>query len=359
VRGCYCSSECGYDVIFGDYDWCYTKDKCGRYSLTRLAYYDYCSFPENKTYEGQTAQAKQAALWSAVSKNTTSGTYPNVLGIFLESVKTTFEDTSDVFPATRLKYVHSVGFVGEVTFTPVSSPYTGIFGTGSRNALVRFSSATDLAKDPPLIVPGFAIKFLRSKIHSANFMSMPSLDGQSDFNFFAYNFSNHPANPTGWAVKILGEKFSEASNCPLIVGLSDTARYNEDGSMVANPVFPFEIVWVPTGKVVFPSTYYDLKQLGVNFNGIPIGTDLFKVYAYASPSARSKAPTLIGTLTSTSRFIPSSFGDSKLFFKHIYAEDDFKLRPEWLDQIDSSKDCAGLHPGPTPPNPPPTSLAVK
>jgi len=46
------------------------------------------------------------------------GSYPNALGLFNESVITTFRNVSDIMPSGREKYIHSVGAVAKFTFNP-------------------------------------------------------------------------------------------------------------------------------------------------------------------------------------------------------------------------------------------------
>ena len=66
--------------------------------------YDYCKYSADESYESQTAEAKQAFLWSrVVAEAKESGSWPNQAGIFAESVKTSFDDYSDVFPGGRTK----------------------------------------------------------------------------------------------------------------------------------------------------------------------------------------------------------------------------------------------------------------
>jgi hypothetical protein len=355
VKACLCKSECGFTVDGGVWDWCYTQNNCGTYSPTRLAYWDYCVYPENRTYEAQSASVKQQMIWERVTKNTTGGKWPNLAALLTSlSVKTSMEDIADVMPAERIKYIHSVGSVGQVVWKPVAgNPYTGIFATGSQSAFIRFSLAKPIEKDN--VVPGFGIKFLRNGVHSANFFAMPSLDGQSDYNFFALNFTNHPPKPSGVLLAIVAKKFSEASNCPLNVGLSDVASFDETGAKAATPNFPYKIVFVPSGKVVFPSTpHYDDAGLGKLFAAIPTGTLLFNVLAYADPAAeKAKTPVFIGTVTSKSQFVKSTYGDNHLFFKHQYMENDFKLRPAWLSAIDKPNSCGTDHVTTEPPNPMP------
>lgn len=82
-----------------------------------------------------------------------------------------------------------MGWLGQFEYTPTSNnTYTGVFEGGK--GLIRFSMAKDYADDN--ITPGFGIKFLRTNRPSANFMAMPSLDGQEEKNFFLKDFTNHP-----------------------------------------------------------------------------------------------------------------------------------------------------------------------
>jgi hypothetical protein len=46
------------------------------------------------------------------------------------------------------------------------------------------------------------------------------------------NYSNHLSLPTTWALALVAQKFTQASNCPLMVGLGDIAAFGEDGSKV-------------------------------------------------------------------------------------------------------------------------------
>jgi hypothetical protein len=98
-------------------------------------------------------------------------------------------------------------------------------------------------------------------------VAMPSLDGQSDFNIWSRNYSNHLAFPTSWALKLVAQKFTQASNCPLMVGLSDIARYNELGQATGGAT-PFELVYVPNPKLAFPSAPYSGAEFLTLMEGI-------------------------------------------------------------------------------------------
>ena len=89
---------------------------------------------------------------------------------------------------TRKKLVHQQGLVAKASFRPTQQAegmYTGIFKSGSDNAIIRLSDA-DLAVPGlnPGWNPSFAIKFLRTGVPSANQFGMiefEHIDGHWDF----------------------------------------------------------------------------------------------------------------------------------------------------------------------------------
>lgn len=69
---------------------------------------------------------------------------------------------------------------------------------------------------------------------------------------------------------------------------------------------------------------------------LTVGTKLFEVSAQSAPKADFED---IGTIIITDAVTTSKFGDEQLFFRHQHMEDDFKLKPEWLDAIDRQTEC--------------------
>jgi len=347
-EGCTCTSDCGASVDFGlaKWDWCYTANKCGMYSYTRFKYYDYCVYPANRSYESHTAEWKDNWLWPRITAGHSSGPWPNQAGIFAESVKTTFEDLSDVANHGRTKYIHSVGAVAQVELQVApSSPFTGIFATGSSRALLRLSTAKEPSSSS--ITPGFGLKFLRDNATSGNLVAMPGLDGQSDFNIWKLNYTNHLTLPTSWALKIVAQKFTQASRCPLMVGLTDIAQYGEDGKQVATPVAPFHLVFVPNLSMKFPSAPYGEDTFLSLLEQVPVSSTLFEVYASRGPG--DAANILVGTLKSRSKFTRSAFGDTNLFFRHQYMEEDFRYNPSWLPALEKKTACGDADASNVPP----------
>lgn len=68
-----------------------------------MSYQSCCDYTQDTAYESQTSAVKLNHLWSKVIADTSSGSYPNVAGIFVESVVTSFRNVSDEMPAERLK----------------------------------------------------------------------------------------------------------------------------------------------------------------------------------------------------------------------------------------------------------------
>jgi len=110
------------------------------------------------------------------------------------------------------------------------------------------------------------------------------------------------------------------------LGHSDFAMYNNDGTQVKNPVFPFNVRYAPKGNIVFPDEFTEdvLEQLKT----IAPGTELYDVYARDSPGSEEK---VIATIVSETQLVTSRWGDTKMFFRHHRIDDDIRYRPEWME----------------------------
>lgn len=291
-------------------------------------------------------------IMNLVRSDHSSSSYPTVAtlpGVFLESVKYSFDTPSDVFTIPRTKYIHSVGVVMPFKLVASSNKYTGMF-RGADYGLLRFSSAASPSStiDPLYgsmggFTPGVGIKMFRDGKPSANFMAMPTLDAQacSIPNFFANTFTNHPGGAkkmslAGLQLKLLSKKFWQASRCPHMVALSDVASYDQAGSSIASPMFPFEVKLKPAQGLNVEIPCDDYSGGLANMEQIPVGTKLFDIYAAESPTSSME---MIGSFVTTGTPTRSKWGDERLFFKHQYMEDDFKINPHWLKQFDVTSVC--------------------
>jgi hypothetical protein len=190
--------------------------------------------------------------------------------------------------------------------------------------------------------PGMGIKFLRSGVRSADFVALRSAGPGGSYNFFESVFSNHVVPPP--ELEAL-HKFTQASGCPNMVGLSDVCSYTQAGVQAHDPRFPFEILFEPTGNVTFADVKKSNADLLHELSSIPVGTPLFDVYTHASPMDQKQGvKMLIGTLSSASECVQSLFGDKKLFYRHQRMEEDFALRPNWIQDIDGKHCTASTGP---------------
>lgn len=302
--------------------------------------YDFCDYSPDETVESASWSTKLDNLWSAVTMNSTSGKYPDIAGIFVESIQTTFDDFSDVMPVGRSKYIHSVGAVCKFSMDISSqSPFTGLFEAGNTvHGLVRMGSA--LAVDTTSgIAPGVGVKFLRSGVPSGNFVGLVALEPlpNNNYNFFAANLSNHIPAAVAASSQFLVGKFVQASSCPTQVGLSDICRYDIDGKKTSdsNIKFPYKVV-LDSGSIHTPSSPSSQATLQNNILSAVAGaSSLYKIYAYTSPTASF---TLGSMQVDKDGCTNSAFGDASLFFKHDLIEHDWALRPDFFKAA-NTHDC--------------------
>jgi len=195
-------------------------------------------------------------------------------------------------PTGRTKVIHAQGVMCQFDLAVQStSPFTGVLSPGKQSGLIRLGSASSLdglhPPHVPTVFPGFGIKFLRSGVRSANWVSLRKTGPGGSYNYFDSTFSNHVA-PDDALVKL--GKFQQASGCIDMVGLSDACTYTQAGKKVNEPVFPFEVWFEPTGSVSFP----DKRK--------------------------------------------SLFSDLDLFFRHQRMEEDFAMRTEWIPEMEALGD---------------------
>ena len=83
-----------------------------------------------------------------------------------------------------------------------------------------------------------------------------------------------------------------------------------------------------TADISFPSAKPANLQTFMNqFNTIPVGSNLYKVRTYASPT--DTVGTVLGNLVTTGPCVTSKFGDGELFIRHRPIDEDIALKPAW------------------------------
>lgn len=111
-----------------------------------------------------------------------------------ESVKTTFENNSDIMPEGRNKVIHSVGWVSKIEYIPKeNNSYTGILSRNSigfiRGGLIQPIDTSMFSTT--VIKVGISLKFMQTGVKSANVVAFNNPDGQEESDFFAHPMSNH------------------------------------------------------------------------------------------------------------------------------------------------------------------------
>ena len=291
-------------------------------------------------YEALKGCEKQELLWKQID-STVHNKLPkyNTLDIF-RLVAMTFQELttktkrfSDVAPKKWKKYLHRRGAMAKVKFVPVpdkkgSIIYSGIF-QGAECGLLRLS-LTYKPKRKKAVAPGLALKILRDNMPSANVSALYTLSGQKkNYNFFANELSNIVPIGTGLGEKVVHSLFKRVSDYPEQLAVSDMAKFDKRGFTSKSINSPIQLFFVPNEKLK-NQTSQDKHEIRNDFLDIEIGTSIYNVHAVSNKHKNFnyydyslekreeflKDSTLIGKLITTSKFIASEFGDTRIFFRH-------------------------------------------
>ena len=298
----------------------------------------YQHFSKRQETSAGSASQKLNETWAEImkAKGTQADFYFSAAIRLLRSdMAPTIDHVGDKMPDGRLKFLNTIGVVAKAVFESVpNTPYTGVF-KGSQHVIVRPSIGSEIQKKESSLLPGVAMKFFRNGRPSANFVAMYALTNQDSFNFFANGLSNHvPTNNLNGLLTQGYKKFSSVTEWPGFVGLSDMATYGNDGSKVAKPVFPFQLILMP--KASTPAVNDGKTDLFDSLTAIKKGTVLWQMYGNDCPFCPFK---LMGTIKTDSEMIKSKYADTELFFKHQRFEEDLQQRPDWLKQCATDRDC--------------------
>jgi len=286
-------------------------------------------------YIALTAAEKYNLLWENIIMDTESVSWPDdPSGLFSEDMCLSLHQEGDKMPVdssgnTRTKFIHTVGSVGTVEFISSGDhPYTGLF-TGAKHGLMRVSLGEEPDRSRLNTIPGMGLKFLRDGREAGGLVAMVSVVGQESWNIFKNDWSNHlPPLPAA----ALDGALLFATATPLIqyVGLSDMARFDEDGWETPQPTFPFKLVFKPNPEIQnFPDEFHG--PFTDVLATIPKGILLFKVYAWDAPSELGGTEQLIGEIMLRKPFTTSRWGDEKLFFRHQNMMEDVVMQPSWRE----------------------------
>lgn len=341
IEGCQCTSTC--NAVIRDAfncDTCRTANGCGKFSVTGR--YDHCDFSPAENFESQTFSQKINYYERELARDpTVRATAPSTLDIaiagFTSSMHTTFDNFLPEMPEGRIKFIHTVGSVCGIDLEVASnSKYTGLLSPGTQKGFIRMGPATKPSETG--LAPGWGFKFPRSGVQSGDFVAMWGVDQGQSFNFFAKNISNKIASAQGGA-QILAKAFEKATICSPQVGLSDFAKYSQDGKKTT-PKFPYKLFFIPTAEVQTSTRVKTQEDILAEFASIPVGTTLHHVYACDEATAfeaedpgtlekHCGANSYVGSIKLSSKCSTSDYGDQKFHIRHQRIEDDWELRPDF------------------------------
>jgi len=347
VKGCTCKadSQCKSDIgTKFRCDTCKTEGSCGTWSLAGR--WDYCDYRPNirSDFISQSWDSKMSYFWKNIAANTTQ--YPEypLLSNLLGSVVTVFDNYLPEMPAGREKMIHTVGSVCQFELSVNSrSPYTGLLAPGRQRGLIRLGSAVDPGSDG--VTPGLGFKFPRSGVPDGDFVTLHTLDtGNPQWNFFFKNQSTHTAPTNGFPASLLVRKFKEATDCVFQIGVSDLARYSQNGREHATPRFPFKIMAAVNPQLKTGEGELTLDGIHKEIDAFPVGTVLYSLWACGKPVGDEMDPNgengvsscgdafKLGDIRTTSQCTTSWYGDASLHFRHTRIEEDWKLEPSYMRQ---------------------------
>jgi hypothetical protein len=242
-------------------------------------------------------------------------------------LRETITRVSDELEAPKHKLFHTFGTTAKVRFDPEpGTGYTGLFAEAAPG-LARFSYAGPVVGIG--IVPGLGLKLFVDGDHpSENGVMMRKLDPQWDRSVFHSPFTNILPAPAGINLIMQGVQHRFESVVEDGRGLhqpvDNFARISVNGVVVPTEAIraPFRVILAPTpaARAAHDGQLDFREDLARN---VPAGTVIYDVLGLDEAASFQgdieelavHAPR-IGTLTTESEWIASSYGDHRLFFKH-------------------------------------------
>jgi len=256
-----------------------------------------------------------------------------------------FDRFSDENPAEHTKIIHTYGAVAKVRLEPVNNSLglTGFFETGGDYGVIRLSmpGAIEGICKPPYdltrcLKTSLALKMLRTGDFSSNIFAQTNLgDGVgADFNFFKWNQGSWLPVPGGPLAPIIVDLFNTAATPSNAVGntefASEGSTKNQDKKDITAPKL---VYFIPNANISknITSDWHDPRD---DFKKIKAGTLLYTIVAPVDDGKKCTADNAGGFVApidlteenckyeavakvfTTSKFVTSAYGDSRLFFQH-------------------------------------------
>lgn len=346
--------------------------------------------------EAQSRIEKACRLWKGLTADQSSDPRPGFVGqalrIIAMPVETALRLRADLSPRGHYKGVHRQGVCvrASLEWEPwVGEQYSGIFSSGSDEALVRLSWA--VAPEPGARVAGAAVKCFRDGVASANFVALHNiLEAQASANLLELPLCTHIPVPSSGAsvgrsgtkdwrqaglvdvrAGITGSRFIWAlrnalldkppiPGCPAgaagalfgVTGLSDLASHAQDGSPAGEAAFPFALVLQPNPLLAARVARHladgaeSLDALRAALRGAAAESAARVLYrVFLVPGLDPSALRFAGEVRLRGEACRSLLGDRRLLFRHTMLTDDARVggaggtaAQRWLYQLVHNSD---------------------
>ena len=254
-----------------------------------------------------------------------------------------FDRLSDERPPLN-RASHEYGSIAQIQWQPSKTTdhnFTGIFEEEDRTGIFRFSlcAAGFGGRTGTRGTNGFALKFVRDGIHSANWNVCEGSLGTDDrylpskFGAFSNDLSSIVAIP-----EFVKGRLANFSSFPGVLTIDDTAEFRQDGTRVPNALSPVALHFFPNSELDNQEEYPE--DFRIQLKDIPVGTKLFTAFTAVDGEGNPNICTCVstdkgdvpcstrgdleqkcnlvelGSIITKTRFYASEYGDTGIFFNH-------------------------------------------
>ena len=328
--------------------------------------------PPPADYGAMPAAQKADVLWDLITANQTGGSFMpltetgKIAGScpylkLMQSVQLDWREEG------HRKISHGIGAHARAYINWLPNNYTGMYQE-AYHCLVRLANPAKPGKwTPPFnsYGPNLAIKCLNDGPTSVNLQALWQLDGYSVYpsgkkwscSYFEAPLASHTPRrddllckfcPGSFHGGALIPKFDKADSKSMLIGTSQLAEVRQNGEKETEVLrFPFVLMFVPSSpshnKV--PCSFNDFTSQLLDESHFYNGTVLYDIHAVDAPwSDRPNGrPSMskIGEVVLQSNFVKSTFGDTRLFFRHKFFHEEIesvadpKEREIWQKYVDN------------------------
>lgn len=312
----------------------------------------------SRDYEDNTAQWKMDFLWSNVELDLASGSFMNPIKtlayVAQKSYLMAMTDTHADIRQGHKKSTHGIGAHAKAHFEWKSNEYTGMFQQADHCVIRMANAAQPGTLAMTAYGPNLAVKCLRDGVESANMQFIWQLDGyahlpdgkENSCSYFEAPLCNHNPLRDNIAMALKNTFigfFDGVDPHSMLLGVSQMATHSQDGSKVDKPNFPFALVMNPTkalNEIKCDFNDYTSQFMNLNAAGLAApGKVLYDIHVAHDPATNGPdASTMkhIGSLVLDSPWTTSTFGDTELFFRHTFFEEEL----DTLSTVDADRAAA-------------------